>query len=65
MPHNPASRNARSYRFDDETISLIDRLAAHLVDAETGRQRTATDVLRLSVRVLAGQKKILSKSQKG
>ncbi len=44
---------ARSYRFDPETAVLIDRLTEAMRDPETGQPRTATDVLRQGVRVLA------------
>ncbi len=44
---------SRSYRFDPETVALLDRLTKAMRDPQTGQPRTATDVLRLAVRTLA------------
>lgn len=46
---------ARSYRFDPETVALINRLRGELRDPETGQRYTATDILRMAIRRLAGQ----------
>jgi hypothetical protein len=43
----------RSFRFDNETNRLIGRLCKVMRDPATGAERSATDVLRLGVRVLA------------
>ena len=55
MSADPKKRKdtPRSYRFDTETTRLIRRLMKVMCDPETGRGRTATDVLRLGVRTLA------------
>lgn len=54
---------SRSYRLDKETLGLIDRLAVALRDPDTGRDRTATDVLRIAVRDLARRKLHREKSE--
>lgn len=52
MP-SPSLGLPRSYRFDPETVTLIERLCEAMPPTETGRPRTATDVLRIAVRELA------------
>ncbi len=51
----------RSYRFDPETADLLDRLTQAMSDPDTGQPRSATDVLRQGVRILA--RKYLRNSQ--
>ncbi len=48
-----SSGRPRSYRFDPETVTLVERLRDAMPATETGRLRTATDVLRIAVRELA------------
>lgn len=51
-PTQPTGK-PRSYRFDAETVRLIERLCEAMPPTETGRPRTATDVIRIAVRELA------------
>jgi hypothetical protein len=46
-------RPSTSYRFDPETLALIDQLRERLRDPDTGQPRSSTDVLRQAVRLLA------------
>ena len=50
---NRRKNPATSYRFDAETLQLIEVLRAAMLDTITGRPRSATDVICAGVRLLA------------
>ena len=53
MPNQPKTK-ASTYRLDDTTIGLMDRLAEQLA-SNSGLRANRTDVLRVAVRELAAK----------